>query len=475
MGIPSQRSNGNQSKSPCPTVNTNVEKQSNQADKTSLLDKVVDNSKALSRMHPINNTVNYTMNKTESQNRSFDTKTPKPATRFGDLFSNNNTMPYTIVDGKKISHNEKFDNIIINKSKLTSTIVSNSARLMNMKPNYSNNILNTSSQTANREVLKSIGNTHNNNVFHRENSGFNPMLNKENINNLNHLENKSSENKLERKYSFNDENSVVYHKKSSSTLTHNSSSNLIPGMITKTHKANDVDNSFCSKYSSFSNVPPLAPNLNRPKFYDMHKNSNRVLNKTDYKDIYANGVQDSRHNKHEYITNEMTKSRSTNHSFIRKADNINSSERNINHVFTNHGSPVSENDRLKSILSFTQNNAPQEKSSPYSIGGDSYRAMPKKSKSLYDNDFNKHKNVYTNYPQNNAPKDPNLPMYMKYKLIPNQNDNSFYKKSLSNNSPQVFSSRQLYNDENTVMRKANSSMATFLNGTNATGKTVYMN
>ena len=88
-----------------------------------------------------NNVATYTVtNKPEiarNQNHSIERKVPKHH-KFGDLFTNSNTIACSSVNSKNIL-NQKFENIVGENSKLTSTIVSNSARLMNVKPKYSSN------------------------------------------------------------------------------------------------------------------------------------------------------------------------------------------------------------------------------------------------------------------------------------------------------------------------------------------------
>lgn len=168
----------------------------------------------------------------------------------------------------------------------------------------------------------------------------------------------------------------------------------------------------------------------------------------------------------------MNKSKSTNHSFIRKTNN---SEKNIVHT-VNGSSPISENEKLKSLIKSSQSTI-NEKSSPYCIGTETTKAVTKKSRSLLENDFNKHKNVYTNYTCSNSSKDPNFSNYnMHYKLIPSRNDaeNHFYKQSRPKCSTPVHSSRQLCRDDNIVMTKVLPSSSRFINNFNAPSRTIYV-
>ena len=275
VGIPQTPKNGSHSRSPAPTINIATENKINKNETSSPYLKKVhsESEKVPLKMILQNNVATYTMtNNTEiarSQNRSIERKVTKHH-KFGDLFTNSNTIACSSVNSKNIL-NEKFENIVGENSKLTSTIVSNSARLMNVKPKYSSNILNTGPLTADREVLKSIGNTLYRNVFN-ENKKIDLLNNKENANNVNYHEKKRPEKISESKRSsYNlDENSIVYHKKSFSALSHNSSSNLIPGMPTKRLRTYDVDNSICSKYSANSNVPPLAPQIKSNLNFSKH-------------------------------------------------------------------------------------------------------------------------------------------------------------------------------------------------------------
>jgi len=196
---------------------------------------------------------------------------------------------------------------------------------------------------------------------------------------------------------------------------------------------------------------------------------NKIINNRSYKDILTSGIVDPQDSKIEF-SHDMNKSKSTNHSFLRKTNN---SEKNIFQT-VNGSSPISEN--LKSLIKSSQPTI-NEKLSPYSIGTESTRAAPNKTRSLLENDFNKHKNVYTNYTCSNSSKDPNFSNYnMHYKLIPSRSDveNHFNKQIIPKCSTPVHSSRQLYNDDRIVMAQKLPSSSRNINNFNAPSRTIYV-
>ena len=76
---------------------------------------------------------------------------------------------------------------------------------------------------------------------------------------------------------------------------------------------------------------------------------NKIINNRSYKDILTSGIVDPQDSKIEF-SHDMNKSKSTNHSFLRKTNN---SEKNIFQT-VNGSSPISENENLKSLIKSSQ-------------------------------------------------------------------------------------------------------------------------